>query len=211
MAKFNCPSCGAQNTFNVPNSVYTVCPYCKASIFRQGDQLINLGKVAELAEDNSPIQLRSMGVYQGKTFSVVGRVRMQWADGFWNEWCLYFNDGKYGWLGEAQGEFLMMLDFTDREPVKFSDCKLNDKYTLQKKEYIVADLKKSKVYMSEGELPFRAHVGDEKFSADLRPSFGTHFGSLEYDDGAELARVYLGEAMTLKQLSMTNLRKFDGW
>ena len=68
MKKFNCPSCGAENFFKSALSLYVVCQYCKSSAFKTDEELSVLGKVAELAEDNSPLQLRSEGQFKGNIF-----------------------------------------------------------------------------------------------------------------------------------------------
>ena len=68
-----------------------------------------MGLMAQLPPDMTPFQIGTTGQWQGTGFSVVGRVRVSWADGSWNEWCLLFGDGRTGWLGEAQG--LLMISF----------------------------------------------------------------------------------------------------
>lgn len=212
MQKFNCPACGAENNFKSALSLYVVCPHCRCSIFKSDTELSVLGKVSALAQDNSPLQLRSEGVHQGIVFSVVGRVRMKWADGFWNEWCLYFKDGKTGWLAEAQGEFLITKEVPNTTSVIDSDeWKIKKSVVLDGKGFYITDLKHAEVHMTEGELPFRAHPGDKRFSADLRPSSGKLFGSLEKDAHLPVIRAYLGNSTDLAELKMNYLRKFDGW
>lgn len=214
MNKFNCPSCGAENTFKLSNSVFVVCPYCKSSLFKSEDQIELIGKVSDLVDDNTPVQLRSSGTYQGKSFSVVGRVRMKWQEGFWNEWYLFFNDGSTAWLSEAQGEFALMREVKqglEKLPPSAA-WEIQKTITLADKKLVIVDLKRSEVLMSEGELPFRAQVGDKRFSADLRGVGGEILGSLEQDAKAlNEVRVYFGQIIELSDLKMSYLRTFDGW
>lgn len=213
MKKFNCPSCGAENMMRSALSLFVVCPYCKASLFKTDEEIAVLGKISDLANDHSPIQLRSEGTYLNLGFSVVGRVRMKWADGFWNEWCLFFKDGTTGWLAEAQGEFLITKEIPNTSSVLPRDqWKIKKTIILGGKKFVIADLKHAHVHMTEGELPFRAHAGDKRFSADLRPTSGDIFGSLEVDPIApNVIRGYLGKSADLTELKMTYLRVFDGW
>lgn len=172
-----------------------------------------MGKISHMAEDNSPIQLRSEGFYQSISFSVIGRIRMKWADGFWNEWCLFFKDGSTGWLAEAQGEFMIIKEVLNTSSVISSDqWEIKKIITLGDKNFVITDLKHAEVHMTEGELPFRAHAGDKRYSADLRPHSGIMFGSLELDaNSPETIRGYLGKSAELTELKMTYLRTFNGW
>ena len=212
MKKFNCPACGAENMFRSALSLYIVCPYCHCSLFKTDDELAVLGKISQLADDNSPLQMRSEGVYQNTIYSVVGRVRMKWADGFWNEWCLFFKDGTTGWLAEAQGEFLITKEITNTASVLASDkWELNKSIALDGFDFVICDLKRAEVFFSEGELPFRAHLGDKRYSADLRLESGFMFGSLEQDEDSKKIRAYLGRSTELTDLKMTYLRTFNDW
>ena len=49
---------------------------------------------ASLPFDVSPIQIGTMGTFEGVGFTVIGRVRWGWTDGSWNEWLLLFDDGR---------------------------------------------------------------------------------------------------------------------
>lgn len=213
MKKFNCPSCGAENFFKSALSLFVVCPYCRSSVFKTDEELAVLGKVATLAEDNSPLQLRSEGQFKGNIFSVIGRVRWKWSDGFWNEWCLHFKNGKTGWLAEAQGEFLLAQEVSNTDSVLTSDkWEIKKTIILGTKSFVISDLKHAVVHTTEGELPFRAHPGDKRYSADLRPHSGMLFGTVEVDANTPaIVRGYLGVSTDLAELKMTYLRSFDGW
>ena len=213
MTKFSCPSCGAETFFKSALSLFVVCSYCRSSLFKSDEELSVLGKVATLAEDNSPLQLRSEGQFNGNVFSVIGRVRWKWSDGFWNEWCLQLKGGKLGWLAEAQGEFLLTKEVPNTDSVISSDqWQIKKPIVLGQKSFFISDLKHAVVHTTEGELPFRAHPGDKRYSADLRPKAGSIFGSVEVDaQTPDVVRGYLGISTDLATLKMTYLRSFDGW
>src|SRR4051812_5997896 len=103
--KYSCPSCAAELVFYSASSVYLTCPSCRNLIVRHGSNLVNLGKVSDLMDDASVIQPRTKGRFRGRAFDVLGRLRVAWDDGFWNEWAVDA-DGKICWLSEAQGQFV---------------------------------------------------------------------------------------------------------
>ena len=208
---FNCPSCGAKGEFLSPASLFVVCKYCKSSIVRHENELVNLGQISEVAEDNSPLQLGSSGEYAAKTFLVIGRVRYQWSDGFWNEWHLFFNDGTSAWLAEAQGEFFLMREYQPADMPKAHEWIVGGVLYIDQANFTVVDIKNNEIQMSEGELPFRAHVGDKRKTADLRPILGTKFATFELDVESRKVSCYLGESIALQKLKMKNLRVHDDW
>ncbi len=101
----NCPSCGAPVTFRWSSAVQTVCPFCHSILVRDDLILKNVGKVADLPPDPSPIQLLTSGTYNNKKFDVIGRIIYEYEQGGWNEWHIVFSDGTSGWLSDAQLQY----------------------------------------------------------------------------------------------------------
>ncbi len=104
---FSCPACGGEVSFQSVASIFSVCPYCRMMLVRKDLNVETYGKMAELPPDTSVLQIGTSGKYQNKSFSLVGRVRQSWSDGFWNEWYALFDDTTEGWLAEAQGFYMM--------------------------------------------------------------------------------------------------------
>ncbi|MBP6279063.1 MAG: DUF4178 domain-containing protein, partial [Rhodocyclaceae bacterium] len=61
----NCPACGAPVVFKSSVSFHAVCEFCRSTLVRHGGNLENLGKMADLLEDASPIQLGTEGNFRG--------------------------------------------------------------------------------------------------------------------------------------------------
>ena len=110
MKTAQCPSCGAPVGFRSASSLYAVCEFCHSTLLRDGDDLKNLGRMAELMDDPSRIQIGSEGRFRGGHFAVIGRIQLKYDAGLWNEWHLLFSDATTAWLSEAGGEY--MLSFT---------------------------------------------------------------------------------------------------
>src|SRR6266704_4578344 len=101
----NCPNCGAPIKFLWSSAVQTTCEFCHSILVRRDLDLERVGEIADLPPDSSPLQISSEGVYGGKPLVVVGRILYEYEQGGWNEWHVVFNDGKSGWLSDAQLEY----------------------------------------------------------------------------------------------------------
>ena len=110
MKRFACPSCGAEVAFKSNVSVYAVCPYCESMLVRTDVDVEAIGKMAALPEDMSPLQIGTEGRFEGEHFGIIGRLKVGWRDGMWNEWHVLTDSGRRGWIGEAQGSFAVSFD-----------------------------------------------------------------------------------------------------
>jgi hypothetical protein len=57
-------------------SLLSVCSYCGSTLIRRDLDVENLGKMAELIPDSSPLQLGVERRYRGKHFNVMGRLQV---------------------------------------------------------------------------------------------------------------------------------------
>ena len=93
-----CPGCGAPVEFKSAQSTHAVCGYCQSTVVRSGDVLTRLGKMAELFDDHSPLQLMASGRIQldGKDvpFTLIGRLQYKGDAGVWTEWAAFLQDGR---------------------------------------------------------------------------------------------------------------------
>jgi hypothetical protein len=113
----SCPSCGAPVKFVFAQSLLAVCGYCRATLLRRDLDVEQIGRMAALVEDASPIQLGAEGRYRGVHFAVVGRIQVRWDAGGWNEWYCVFDDGRSGWLGDAGGDYTVTFETQVPEPL----------------------------------------------------------------------------------------------
>jgi hypothetical protein len=204
-----CPSCAAPVGFASAQSLLAVCSYCRATLIRRDLDVEQVGTMAALLEDASPIQLTAEGDWRGTHFAVVGRLQVRWTDGSWNEWYCVFDDGRTGWLGEAAGEYALSFPATVTEPLPaWESLTVGASVTLGGVAWEVTDLREATVVGSEGELPFRVEAGWPTAAADLRTP-PARFATLDYADDAP--RLYVGEVVELAALRLRGLRELDGW
>ena len=74
-----CPGCGAAVEFRSAQSTHAVCAYCQSTVVRQGETLARIGKMAELFDDFSPLQLMATGRLEQRAFTLVGRLQYKYA------------------------------------------------------------------------------------------------------------------------------------
>ncbi len=200
----HCPACGAQVLFRSAASVQAVCEYCQSTLVRHDLDLENLGKMATLLEDASPLQLGVTGRYRGEHFAIIGRIQLQYAQGVWNEWYVLFDSQRTAWLSEASGSFVMTFPtpLTSTVPA-FADLHLNQQLRLLNQMFTVGNITTATCIAAAGELPNQISAGYAAPVVDL--SNATHFASLDYSDGAAL--LFLGEEIALEKLALTGLRE----
>lgn len=207
MQTVSCPSCGAPVQFRSHASVLAVCEFCRATVVKEGDAVRDLGKMSEVLEDYSRIQLGSAGILAGRSFTVVGRIQLRYDAGMWNEWYVLFDDGSDGWLGDASGQYTM----TTKRPLPqdwpaFEAVQVTRQYDIGFGPYVASDKRVAKCTGGQGELPFRVGQGWEARVADFRR--GPSFATLDYSDGTP-PLLYAGNAVTLEGMKCQLLRDDD--
>ena len=208
--KFSCPSCGAEVVFKSNVSVFGVCTFCRSTLVRHDVNLETLGKMAELPADMSPIQLGVRGQFEKKSFEIAGRVKVGWEQGNWNEWFAFFDDGREGWLAEAQGQYMMSFAESRLEGVpKREAIRVGQSISLFKgRRFEIDDIKEAICIGSEGELPKSGIKGKRTLSVDLTGPAQT-FANIEY--GEDSVRLYVGRYVEFDDLKLAGLREIDGW
>lgn len=209
MKTANCPSCGAPIRFRWSDAVQTVCEYCRSILVRHDVDLARVGSVASLPEDASPIQLGTEGVYGNGAFQVVGRIIYEYEQGRWNEWHLIFNDGKSGWLSDAQLEYA--ISFGAPAPASLPPATAiarEEEFTWNDAVYYVTSITKARYVGVEGELPFEYWDKTELTFVDLRTA-EARFATIDYSEDPPL--LFLGEAVDFDALRLKNVRTFEGW
>ncbi|MFN8005477.1 MAG: DUF4178 domain-containing protein [Terriglobia bacterium] len=209
MTSFNCPSCGAVVHFQSAASILSVCEYCHSTLVRHDLNLEDVGKMAQLQQDGTPLQLRAEGKYGGVHFGVVGRIQLRYDQGLWNEWYLLFDDMRGGWLGEAQGTYAISFRVEVHESLpSFEMSAPGMKVQLNKNWFAIRDVQKALCIAGEGELPFRVGAGYEAPVVDLQGNQNS-FATIDYSEDSPL--VFLGEYVEFDDLHLSGLRSFDGW
>jgi hypothetical protein len=205
----NCPSCGAPVTFRWSSAVETVCPFCHSILVRDDLIFKNVGKVADLPPDPSPIQLLTSGTYNNKKFDVIGRIIYQYEDGGWNEWHMVFSDGVSGWLSDAQLQYAVSFLVPGAALPTRLQLSRGKHVNLSNIDFEVSTITLADYKGVEGELPFPFYGKSNMWFADLRTA-SNDFATIDYsDESAPL--LYVGKTVPYEELHLQNVRQFEGW
>src|SRR5580765_3752760 len=110
MRSYDCPQCGAAVAFQSSVTVFAVCGHCRSMVVRRDVNVELLGLQAELPPDLSPLQIGTRGEFDGQSFTLIGRVRIRYREGSWNEWLASFGEERWGWVAEAQGFYMVSFE-----------------------------------------------------------------------------------------------------
>jgi hypothetical protein len=187
--------------------VQTVCEYCRSILVRHDVDLDLVGKSAQVPADASPVQLGTEGVYQGKAFTVVGRIAYEYDQGRWNEWHLVFSNGSSGWLSDAQLEYAVTFAAAASLPAR---GELGGGQVFQHAGiwYTVTTQTLARYSGVEGDLPFEYWDKNAVWFLDMRAPDG-RFATIDYSEEPPL--LFTGTTVEYEDLQLRNLREFEGW
>jgi len=205
----NCPACGAPVEFKSGQSIVVICSYCRSAVARTDRELKDLGKVAELVETGSPLDVGLRGKWKDVTFELTGRAQLgHEMGGQWDEWYATFSNGWLGWLAEAQGRFYLTFQYPIPEGVQlppFDQLQLGQQVPglPWPTPLMVAETGRATALGAKGEIPYLLTPGETYYYADLSGA-DSAFGTLDYNQSPPL--VFLGQQVTLAELGITTTR-----
>ena len=205
----NCPSCAGPLEFKSGSTVVLVCPYCRSAVARTDRALSDLGKVAEIAESESPLKLGLRGRFKGNSFELTGRAQLKHdSGGFWDEWYATFSNGWVGWLAEAQGRFYL----TFYQPLP-QGVTLPPFEALQVGQAVpeipapsplmVAEKGTATSVAADGEIPYQLVPNERSGYADLAGR-NNAFGTIDYSISPPW--VFIGQQVSLADIGLGDAR-----
>ena len=203
-----CPGCGAPVEFQSAQSSHAVCGYCQSMVVRSGEVLARIGKMAELFDDHSPLQLMASGRItldgQDLPFTLIGRLQFQSEAGRWTEWVALLPDGSRATLGEDNGAYVftrpMPITSALPEAARFV---VGQGTSINGKPYSIAFSGSVQLLAAEGELPRLPELGQPFPMVELRSSDAE---VLAIDYGQLPPAVERGRAVLLEDLQLQGLK-----
>ncbi len=201
----NCPSCAGPIEFKAGSTIVVICPFCRSAIARSDRALTDLGKIAEVADSESPLKLGLKGIYKDVRFELTGRAQLRHElGGFWDEWYATFSNGWVGWLAEAQGRFY--LTFYQPTP---QGTALPTFEGLQLGQVVpeipgavplmVQERGHGTYNAAEGEIPYKLIPGEQFSFADLAGK-NNAFATIDYS--MDPPWVFVGSQVTLAEIGL---------
>ena len=210
-----CPGCGAPVLFRSAQSTHAVCGYCQSTVVRQGEVLQRVGKMAELFDDHSPLQLGASGKMGGMGFVLVGRLQYKSSSGTWTEWEVVQDDGQSASLSEDNGAYVYARPrAVKRELPDAQHMRLGATTAIDGRTYAVTTNDTVQLLSAQGELPRLPPLGTPFALVELRSqgdsASGQAPGVLTLDYGPTLAQqpvaVNLGTSVLLEELQMVGIK-----
>lgn len=199
-----CPGCGAAVEFRSLASTHAVCGYCQSTIVRDGDALQRIGKMSEVFDDYSPLQILSQGKFNAVGFTVVGRLQYKYREGTWSEWLCALDDGSTASLSEDNGSFVWSkAASTQRTLPKPHQWVIGNTTAINGRAYSVASIQEVALMSAQGELPKLPPLGTSFTVVELRSASGE---VISIDYATELPTLSSGVAVNLENLHLTGLR-----
>ncbi len=186
-------------TFRFAGAMAQVCKHCKFVVARTDRDLRAVGRVADLVEIPTPLQLGVTGRWGNEPFVVDGRVQLDRAGAPgapWQEIFIAFPaSGRWTWVAFAQGRWYA----TSEAPLPlnglppWSSLRPSGRVHLEGHGvFTVVEVGQRRVISAEGEMPHVAAPGAVTGFADISGPRG-EFGTIDYGDGRSIPpKLYLG-------------------
>ncbi|MDQ3711822.1 MAG: DUF4178 domain-containing protein [Acidobacteriota bacterium] len=208
----NCPSCAAPIEFKSGSTIVLVCPFCRSAVARTDKTLEDLGKVADIAESESPLKIGLNGTFKGNRFELTGRAQLKHElGGFWDEWYATFSNGWVGWLAEAQGKFY--LTFYQPLPAAvqipaFGNLQLGQTVSEipNTVPLVVTEKGTATSVAADGEIPYKLVPNERSDYADLSGA-GNAFGTIDYSLSPPW--VFVGQQVSLAEIGLADAKSAE--
>jgi ribosomal protein S27E len=197
-----------------------VCGYCQSTVVRDGETLKRIGKMAELFDDHSPLQLQTSGSWNGQAFTLVGRLQYKYGEGTWTEWHAVLADGSSAYLSEDNGAYVFTTAQAVQQAVpEAARFRVGATTAINGKSYTVASNQAVQLIAAQGELPRLPELGASHAMVELRSQNGAALLSgattaqgraaeevLSIDYSTQPPSASKGVAVLLEDLKLTGLR-----
>jgi hypothetical protein len=201
--QLTCPKCGSPlDLKNAGRSKSIVCASCGSQIDLTSPEFQIIGNVGQRpAPQATQFKLGLQGAISGQTYEIIGRVVYHdEEDDIWDEWLLLSAAGEYVWISDSVNEGMALWrSFVPTEPVAPDTIKEGARLNLRNAQVTVRDAGRAKIDYLEGELTWKARVGDkmnyaEADGATQRISIEYTENEIEFYWGQRLDRVVTARA-----------------
>jgi ribosomal protein S27E len=176
-------------------------------LVRDGETLKRIGKMAELFDDHSPLQLQTSGTWRGQSFTLLGRLQYKYGEGTWTEWHAVLADGSSAYLSEDNGAYVWATTQTQSRDLPGAEhFRVGATTAISGHSFSVASNQQVMLLAAQGELPHLPALGQPFAMVELRSQDGIGTSVLSLDYSTQPPTVMLGQPVLLDDLKLTGLR-----
>ena len=201
MTQGNCPSCGAAVEFTAGSAQVLVCGHCQTVVAKKGLDLEAHGKIGAIVDTDSPLQLHVEGRLGRDAYRVVGHLQKDHGAGPWDEWYVEFDDGRSGWLSEAEGAWYLLYAEGTAPDLSLEDFEPGHRFSLKGHRLVVEERGHGRVVAAEGQLPSDVDPSADSHYVDATGPRGV-FVTLDFGKWATEPEVYVGKKLKLEELGI---------
>jgi hypothetical protein len=153
--QLECQTCGAPVQIENQFIRSVTCQFCGAAYLVSGsDGLSKRGDAAKLADYPSRLNVGDTGSIRGRKFTVLGRVRYAYPEGFWEEWQIAWADGQPpDWLEEDEGYWTLYKRERVRSAIpEHSAVRVGATIKVNNYDLLVTEKRSAKMMGSEGQF-----------------------------------------------------------
>lgn len=192
--QLECQTCGAPITIENQFIRAVTCQFCGSSYLISGDEGLEArGQGVKLADYPSRLNVGQTGVIRGRNFSVLGRVRYSYPEGFWEEWQIAWEDGQPpAWLEEDEGYWTIYKRERVRSQIPAHDTvRVGGTIQVNNMTVFVTEKRHGKMVGHEGQfsavMPITGDFGYATGTADGKPISITYWADeIEVETGDDL-------------------------
>ncbi len=157
-ASQNCPSCGALHGLDLRFAAAGVCPYCQSGFVTENGSARTAGKMSVLLPPTGILSLGQSYELMGKSFQLIGRLRVEFAAGAWDEW-FAVSGQKTAWVAEDGDGILVQIEIPVPE-TDLGSIQPGDILELQGKSFTVVERDTATATGAAGAVPWLDRPGE---------------------------------------------------
>ena len=164
----NCPSCGVLIEDASAHTRSMSCPHCSNWVYFGSNGWESAGLFKHAIDAPSMLRLGKSGSLENRRFTVSGRVRLSYSDGFWDEWWLEFEDADNQWLEEDDGVYRLHENISvDTGQQQLKDAGVGSNISIAGDDWFVTERIDAQVAGVEGSLPVAIFPGEQVVCIDV--------------------------------------------
>ena len=206
--QLSCPKCASPlDLKNAGRSKSVICPSCGSQIDLTSPDFQIIGNVGERPDPQvTQFKIGMQGALKGGQHEIIGRVVYHDdEDDIWDEWLLLSAAGEYVWISDSENEGVALWhSFVPTNPVEPDSIEEGATLNLRDARVKVRDAGNARIDYLEGELTWKASVGDsvkyaEADGPNQRISIEYTENEIEFYWGERLDRVATAKAFGVAQ------------